>query len=60
VLLLSGEKSYPFLKLIDEALERLLPEKRCKRIVLRGATHRMWFEQPRVCRKAVFDFWRGK
>jgi non-heme chloroperoxidase len=55
-LLLSGENSYGFLKLIDEELERLLPHSR--RIVLRGATHRMWFEQPDTCRKAVLDFWR--
>jgi pimeloyl-ACP methyl ester carboxylesterase len=57
VLLLSGEKSYPFLKLIDEELERLLPKDRRKRIILRGASHRMWFEQPEACRKAVLDFW---
>lgn len=56
VLLLSGQKSYGFLGLIDEELERLLPHNR--RIVLQGATHRMWFEQPEVCRKAVLDFWR--
>jgi non-heme chloroperoxidase len=55
VLLLSGEKSYGFLKLIDEELEHLLPASR--RIILRGATHRMWYEQPEVCRKAVLDFW---
>ena len=54
VLLLSGEKSYPFLKLIDEELARLLPDNR--RIVLQGATHRMWFEQPEVCGKAALDF----
>jgi pimeloyl-ACP methyl ester carboxylesterase len=42
VLLLSGEKSYRFLGLIDEELERLLPHNR--RIIFRGATHRMWFE----------------
>jgi len=56
VLPLSGEKSYPFLRLIDEELEHLLPKSR--RIVLRGATHRMWFEQSELCRKAVLDFWR--
>jgi pimeloyl-ACP methyl ester carboxylesterase len=58
VLLLSGEKSYPFLGLISEELESLLPHGR--RVILRGATHRMWFEQPEVCRKAVLDFLRGK
>jgi len=54
VLLLSGEKSYPFLKLIDEELEHLIPDN--WRIILRGATHRMWFEQPEVCRKEALDF----
>ncbi|HYL14163.1 MAG TPA: alpha/beta hydrolase [Terriglobales bacterium] len=58
VLLLSGEKSYPFLKLIDEELERLLPDNR--RLIIPGATHRMWFEQPELCRTAVLDFLRGK
>ena len=57
-LLLSGEKSYRFLALIDEELARLLPHNR--RIILRGATHRMWFEQPEPCRKAVLDFWRNQ
>jgi pimeloyl-ACP methyl ester carboxylesterase len=57
-LLLSGENSYSFLKLIDQEVERLLPHGR--RIILRGATHRMWFEQPEACRKAVLDFWRAQ
>jgi pimeloyl-ACP methyl ester carboxylesterase len=56
VLLLSGEKSYGFLGLIDEELNRLLPHAR--RTILRGATHRMWFEQPETCRNAVLEFWR--
>jgi non-heme chloroperoxidase len=55
-LLLSGEKSYRFMALIDEELLRLLPNSRG--IVLHGATHRMWYEQPEQCRKAVVDFWR--
>ena len=57
-LLLSGEKSYRFLALIDEELARLLPHNR--RIILHGATHRMWFEQPEPCRNAVLDFWRNQ
>lgn len=57
-LLLSGEKSYPFLKLIDEELQRLLPDN--QRLVMCGATHGMWFEQPEACRKAVLDFLQGK
>ena len=56
VLLLSGEKSYRFLGLIDEELTRLLPHAR--QIILRGTTHRMWFEQPEVCRNAVLEFLR--
>jgi hypothetical protein len=56
VLLLSGEKSYRFLGLIDEELTRLLPHAR--QIILHGATHRMWFEQPEVCRNAVLEFLR--
>jgi pimeloyl-ACP methyl ester carboxylesterase len=55
-LLLSGEKSYRFLGLIDEELTRLLPHAR--RIILPGATHRMWYEQPEACRNAVLEFWR--
>jgi pimeloyl-ACP methyl ester carboxylesterase len=54
VLLLSGEKSYPFLGTIDGELERLLPNNR--RIILRGLSHRMWFEDPDVCRKTTLDF----
>ena len=57
VLILSGEKSYPFLRLIDEELARLLPDNR--RIVLPGATHGMWFEQPEECRKDVLEFLRS-
>lgn len=56
VLLLSGEKSYSFLGLIDEELTRLLPHAR--QIILRGATHRMWFEQPEICRNDVLEFLR--
>jgi pimeloyl-ACP methyl ester carboxylesterase len=57
VLLLSGQKSYPFLGLIDEELTRLLPHNR--RIILPGTTHQMWFEQPDECRKDVLEFLRG-
>jgi pimeloyl-ACP methyl ester carboxylesterase len=56
VLILSGEKSYPFLGLVDEELDRLLPHSR--RTVLPGATHRMWYERPAVCRDAVLNFWK--
>jgi pimeloyl-ACP methyl ester carboxylesterase len=59
-LLLSGGKSPPSQKSIDDELERLLPEKTRRRVVLRDADHGMWFQQPQACRKAVLDFLRGK
>ena len=60
VLLLSGEKSPPSQKLIDEELERLLPEKGRQRVIIRDADHGMWFQQPEACRKGVLGFLRGK
>src|SRR5262245_55797719 len=60
VLLLSGEKSPSSHKLIDEALERLLPEKGRQRVIIRNADHGMWFQQPEACRKAVLGFLCGK
>jgi non-heme chloroperoxidase len=59
-LLLSGEKSPPSQKLIDDELERLLPKKGCRRVVIRDADHSMWFQQPAACRKAVVEFLREK
>jgi pimeloyl-ACP methyl ester carboxylesterase len=59
-LLLSGEKSSRSQKRIDDALERLLPRKRRQHIIIRGADHGMWFQQPGECRKAVLAFLRGK
>jgi pimeloyl-ACP methyl ester carboxylesterase len=59
-LLLSGEKSQPSQKSIDDELERLLPEKQRQRIIIRDADHGMWFQQPEQCRKAVLEFLRGK
>jgi non-heme chloroperoxidase len=59
-LLLSGEKSQPSQKSIDEELERLLPEKGRQRVTIRDADHGMWFQQPDACRKAVLEFLRGK
>ena len=57
-LLLSGANSYAFLRPIDEELERLLPNR--TRIILKGATHRMWYEQPQNCRSLVLNFLAGK
>jgi pimeloyl-ACP methyl ester carboxylesterase len=59
-LLLSGENSPRSQKLVDEQLERLLPEKGRQRVIIHGADHGMWFQQPEACRKAVVDFLSGK
>ncbi|HKB35078.1 MAG TPA: alpha/beta hydrolase [Gemmataceae bacterium] len=59
-LLLSGEKSAPSHKVVDDELERLLPEKGRQRVTIQGADHGMWFQQPAACRKAVLEFLRGK
>jgi pimeloyl-ACP methyl ester carboxylesterase len=54
VLLLSGSKTYPFLTLINAELHELLPNN--KKIILEGASHRMWFEKPEDCRREIMDF----
>jgi len=59
-LLLSGESSPASLKSTSDELERLLPEKGRKRVIIANADHGMWFQQPGACRKAVMDFIRDK
>ncbi|HVX90641.1 MAG TPA: alpha/beta hydrolase, partial [Candidatus Paceibacterota bacterium] len=54
--LLSGEKSTRFLGLIDAELAALLPNSR--RIVLAGATHQMWYDQPETCRAIALDLFQ--
>lgn len=56
-LLLSGDNTFEFLKLIDEELGRLLPNNR--RIVLPRATHHLFYEQPERCRDVILEFLRG-
>lgn len=53
-LLLSGNMTFEFLKLIDEELGRLLPNNH--RIVLPGATHHMFYEEPEKCRSVIVGF----
>jgi len=53
-LLLSGAKTFEFLKLIDQELGRLLPNNH--RIVLPEATHHLFYEQPEKCRKVILEF----
>jgi pimeloyl-ACP methyl ester carboxylesterase len=56
-LILSGERSYPFLTAVDDELARLLPDSR--RTIVTGAGHQMWLEKPEACRRAVVEFWEG-
>ena len=56
-LVLSGDRSYSFLRLIDEALLQLLPHAR--HVIVPDAGHQMWLQQPDVCRRAVLKFWRS-
>ena len=45
-LLLSGERGPDSIKSISDELERLLPEKSRKRVIIPDADHNMWFQQP--------------
>jgi len=54
VLLLSGDKTYAFLTLIDKELHELLPDN--KQVIFKEASHRMWYEKPEECREAVIEF----
>ena len=54
ILLLSGEKTLPPLRLINEELIRLLPN--AERVAVPNATHDMWIEKPEVCGETVRSF----
>ncbi len=56
VLLLSGAKTYPFLRLIDEDLAHLLPDNR--NFVLSKSGYQMWYQQTADTRGAVEAFLR--
>ena len=53
-LMMSGAKSYPFLPLIDEELEKLIPGS--SNIVFADAGHQMWLMHPDECRTLTEDF----
>ncbi len=53
-LLLWGQKTYPFLVLIMQELDRLLPNH--ESAVLPDAGHQMWYQDPEVCRQDVEKF----
>jgi pimeloyl-ACP methyl ester carboxylesterase len=57
-LLLSGDKTFEFLKLIDGELGRLIPNNR--RVVLPEATHHLFYEQPEKCRGVIEEFLKQK
>lgn len=59
-LILSGSESQAVAKYSDSELERLIPENSRKRVVLHGATHIMWVEQPVQSRNTVLKFIREK
>ena len=59
-LILSGSNSRATARWTDLELERLIPQRSRKRVVLPGATHIMWVEQPVQSRQAVLEFIRGK
>ncbi|HEY2801970.1 MAG TPA: alpha/beta hydrolase [Chthoniobacterales bacterium] len=54
ILLMSGENTMKMNKKIDAELKRLLPK--AETVVIPGATHEMWAEQPDVCRARVAAF----
>jgi pimeloyl-ACP methyl ester carboxylesterase len=56
VLLLSGNRSYPFLRAIDGELARLLPDN--QNVVVDGAGHQMWYQQPQLCADVTLTFLR--
>lgn len=55
---MTGSKTYPFLRSIDGELARLLPDGRG--VVIAGAGHQMWYQDPTLCRDIVEDFFRQR
>ena len=53
-LLLLGAKTYPFLTLITEEMDRLLPNK--QEVVFPDAGPQMWYQHPDLCRTDVEEF----
>jgi non-heme chloroperoxidase len=53
-LLLSGANTIPLHALVDDELQRLLPN--AERVVIPDATHDLWADQPELCRAATLSF----
>ena len=56
VLLISGAKSYLFIRLIDDELARLLPHN--EHLIVPDAGHQMWLQAPVLCREKAEQFFR--
>lgn len=56
-LIMSGDRSYPFLGFIDRDLAMLLPNSHS--VVIPNAGHQMWYQHPAECRNDVFAFLRS-
>lgn len=55
-LILTGTKTYPFLRTIDDRLAPLLPNAR--HVLLTGAGHQMWYQKTLECRRLTEAFFR--
>src|SRR5436190_23637253 len=54
ILLITGEKTLAPLRMINDALNHLLPN--AKQVTIPGATHDMWLENPERCGQATINF----
>ena len=54
VLMLSGERTIPIHRMVDDVLERTLA--RPERVQVPGASHDLWSDQPALCREATLAF----
>jgi pimeloyl-ACP methyl ester carboxylesterase len=55
-LLLTGDRTYRFLTVINDRLARLLPDNQT--VVVHGVGHQMWYQRPELCRDVTQTFLR--
>ncbi len=58
ILMISGENSIGPLRLTDAELEKTLPQRTTKRVIIPNATHGMWYENPLACTSALSKFFQ--
>jgi non-heme chloroperoxidase len=58
VLILSGDKSYKFLNLIDAELHKIIPHN--NQYIFPGAGHQMWYQQTAKCEMLTLNFLKRK